>query len=147
METLLRNKKIGLNYEVLETFEAGLSLFGFEVKALKAGEGSISEAYVTLRDGEAFLVRAHIPAYQPANTPESYDPYRDRKLLLSKKELAELQEEVKLKTLTISPISLYNKGRTLKLSIALVKGKKKADKRHSIKKKDIERDLGRRLKN
>ncbi len=147
MEILLKNKKVGLNYEILEKFEAGISLLGFEVKSLKAHTGSISEAFVTLRGGEAFLVKAHIPPYQANNTPEGYDPYRERKILLNKKELKELGDSVKTKTLTIAPISMYNKGRNIKLEIALVRGKKKADKRHSIKKRDIEKDLGRRLKN
>jgi len=147
METLLRNSKFGRDYETIETFEAGLSLLGHEVKSLKQGQGSIGDAYVIVRDGQAFLVNAHIPAYQPNNTPESYDPYRERTLLLSKKQIRELSDELKKSNLTIAPLSLYNKGRNLKLSIALAKGKKKFDKRLSIKKRDIEKDLGRRLKN
>ncbi len=147
METLARNAKAGRDYTTLETFEAGISLLGFEVKSLKAGQGSISESYVTLRDEEAFLVNAYIPPYQVANTPDSYNPHRERKLLLSKKELRELAEKKRGGNLTIIPLSLYNKGRNLKLAIALAKGKKKFDKRLSIKKRDIEKDLGRRLKN
>lgn len=147
METLIRNTKYGRDYETLEKFEAGISLLGHEVKSIKAGQGSLGEAYVTLRDGEAFLVNAYIPAYQPKNTPESYDPLRERKLLLSKKELRELTDQKKGTNLTIVPLSLYNKGTKLKLSIAVAKGKKKFDKRESIKKRDIEKDIGRRLKN
>lgn len=147
MEILLRNKKVGLNYETLDTYEAGISLFGFEVKSLKEHMGSISESFVTLEDGEAYLLKAHIPAYQPNNTPENYDPYRKRKLLLNKKELLALDQALKTSNLTIVPISMYNKGRTIKLEIAVARGKKKADKRHSIKKRDIEKDLGIRLKN
>jgi SsrA-binding protein len=147
MEILLRNRKVGLNYEILEKFEAGISLLGFEVKSLKTGQGSISEAYISFVGGEAFLVSSHIPPYQTKNTPEGYDPNRSRKILLNKKELKELSEKVKTSSLTIAPISMYNKGRNIKLEIALVKGKKKFDKRHSIKKRDIEKDLGRRLKN
>ena len=147
MEILIKNSKYGRDYETLEKFESGISLLGSEVKSIKSGQGSISESYVTIRDGEAFLVNAHIPAYQPKNMPDGYDPYRERKLLLSKKQILELAESVKQSNLTIMPLSLYNNSKKLKLTIALAKGKKKFDKRLSIKKRDIEKDLGRRLKN
>lgn len=147
MENLLRNSKYGRDFETIEKFESGISLLGSEVKSLKSGQGSISESYITIRDGEAYLLNAHIPAYQPKNMPDGYDPYRERKLLLSKKELSELTEKVRQANLTIMPLSLYNNGKKLKLSIALAKGKKKFDKRLSIKKRDIEKDIGRRLKN
>lgn len=147
MEILMKNSKYGRDFETIEKFEAGISLLGSEVKSLKSGQGSISESYITIRDGEAYIINAHIPAYQPKNMPEGYDPYRERKLLLSKKQLAELGENVRQGNLTIMPLSLYNNSKKLKLSIALAKGKKKFDKRLSIKKKDIERDLGRRIKN
>lgn len=147
MTTLLENKKIRLNYEVLETYEAGISLFGFEVKSVKAAQGSIADAYISIKAGEAYLINAHIPAYQPKNTPESYDPYRERKILLNKKEIQELAESIKSANLTIAPLSMYNKKDKIKLGLALVRGKKKFDKRLSIKKRDIEKDLGRRLKN
>lgn len=147
METFLRNSKYGRDYETLEKLDAGISLMGSEVKSVKLGQGSISEAYVTVRGGEVYLVNAHIPAYQPKNTAESYDPYRERKLLLSKKEIALLSERVREANLTIMPLSLYNSRNKIKLSLALAKGKKKFDKRLSLKKKDVERDLGRRIKN
>lgn len=146
-ETLLKNAKFGRDYETIEKYEAGISLRGFEVKSLKDHQGSISESYVTIRDGEAYLLNAHIPAYQPKNTPEGFDPYQERKLLLSKKELVELADKVKRGNLTIMPISMYNNGKKIKVNLALARGKKKFDKRLSIKKADIERDLGRRLKN
>lgn len=147
MKTLISNKKIRLDYELLTKYEAGISLFGFEVKSVKDAQGSLTDSYVLIRDGEAYLVNASIPAYQPKNTPESYDPYRERKILLNKKEIAELKDAVKQSNLTIAPISMYNKGSKIKLEIALVRGKKKFDKRLTIKKRDIEKDLGRRLKN
>lgn len=146
-ETLLKNKKFGMNFETIEKFEAGISLRGFEVKSLKDHQGSISESYVSIKDGEAYLLGAHIPAYQPKNTPEGFDPYQMRKLLLSKKQLVELADKVKKSNLTIMPISLYNNGSKIKVELALARGKKKFDHRLSIKKKDIERDIGRRLKN
>ncbi len=148
MTLLQKNKKASFNYEILEKYTGGLSLFGFEVKAIKQNVGgSISEAYVKILGNEVFLVGAHIPTYQPKNTPEDYNPYRERKILLKRSEIEELQKKVKESNLTIVPISLYNKGRYIKIDIALARGKKIIDKRQSIKKRDIERDLGRRLKN
>ena len=146
-EILLKNKKYGMSYETLEKFEAGISLRGFEVKSLKDHQGSISESYVSIKNGEAWLLGAHIPAYQPKNTPDGFNPYQDRRLLLSKKQLVELADKVKKANLTIMPISLYNNGVKIKVELALARGKKKFDHRLSIKKKDIEKDLGRRLKN
>ena len=148
MTLLQKNKKASFNYEILEKYTGGISRYGFEVKAVKQNVGgSISEAYVKIKGDEVFLVGAHIPPYQPKNTPVEYDPYRERKILLSRKEIEELKKKVKESSLTIVPISLYNKGRYVKIDIALARGKKIVDKRQSIKKRDMERDLGRRLKN
>lgn len=143
----MSNKKVGRDYEILEKIEAGISLLGHEVKSVKAGLCTISDSFVSIADGQAFLVNAHIQAYQPKNLPDSYDPERQRRLLLNKKEIKELQDQTKQKTLTLVPLSMYNNGKTIKVTLALVKGKKKFDKRLSIKKHDIERDIGRRLKN
>lgn len=145
MAVLIRNKKAGFDYEILEKFESGISLLGFEVKSLKKGQGSLLGAHIIVRGGEAFLVGANIPPYQPANTPKNYDPEQPRKLLLSKKELAQLAGAESQKGLTIVPISVYSKGNKLKLEIAIARGKKKHDKRESIKKRDIERDIAREL--
>ena len=144
--SLLENKKAYFNYEIGDKYESGIELLGHEVKSLKQRLGSLEGSYVIVRGGEAFLINAHIPPYQPSNTPESYDPYRNRKLLLTKKEIAELANIEATKGLTIVPISVYSKGRKLKLSIGIGKGKKRADKRESIKKRDIEREIGRTLK-
>lgn len=146
MPTLLENKKVRFDYEILETFEGGLELRGFEVKSLREKRGSIKEAYVIIRGGEIYLVGAHIPAYQPKNAPEGYDTYRNRKILLTKKEIKKLIGKEKMKGLTIVPISMYTKGRRIKIKIAVAKGKKKYDKREKIKKRDTERDLRRTLK-
>ena len=144
--TLVSNKKARLNYEILETFEAGMKLFGFEVKSLKKGQGDLAGTRVVARGGEAFLVRANIPPYQAGNTPKDYDPARPRKLLLSKKEIVLISQAEEKKGLTIIPLLVYNRNNKLKLTIAIARGKKKYDKRETIKKRDIERELGRTLK-
>jgi len=144
--SLVENKKAHFNYEILEKFDAGMELFGYEVKSLKERNGSLEGAYVIVRGGEAFLINAEIPPYQPKNAPDNYDPRRNRRLLLTKKEIAEIASAEATKGLTVVPISVYSKGRKLKLSLGIGKGKKKADKRQSIKKRDTERELGRTLK-
>lgn len=147
MTTFSHNKKALFNYYLVDTFEAGISLLGTEVKSVKGGDVSINEAFVIFEDNELFLVKSHIPAYQPSNTSPAYDPYRKRKLLLKKEQIARIQKRRETDNLTLIPIKLYNKGPLIKLEIALARGKKKADKRESIKTRDVERDLGRRLKN
>ena len=147
MANVLENKKVRLNYELLDTFEAGLDLRGFEVKALRARLGSLDGAHITVRGDEAYLIGMTIPPYQVANTPTSYDPMRNRRLLLNKKELAKLSSLESKRGLTIVPISVYNKGRNLKLSIAVARGKKKYDKREDLKKRDAKKDIERTLKN
>lgn len=145
-KTLVSNKKIRKDYEIRETYSAGIELFGFEVKSLKEGRGSLDGSHVAIRGGEAFLINTYIPPYQAANTPQSYDERRTRKLLLHKREIFKLETEEKKRGLTIVPISVYNTGRHIKVEIALVQGKKKYDKREAIKKRDTERDLDRTLK-
>ncbi len=142
----IKNKKVNFNYELLEKYTAGVELLGTEVKAIKTGHGSLEGAHVIIRAGEAFLVGATIPPFQPANTPEDYEPTRTRRLLLQKKELSELEKNLQTRGLTVVPISMYNKGRYIKLDLALARGKKKFNKRETIKKRDVERDLGRSLK-
>lgn len=146
MSSLIQNKKAYFDYEILEKIEAGIELFGFEVKSLKKGQGSILGAHITIRGGEVFVIGADIPPYQVANTPKEYDPKRNRKLLLNKKEITKLTEFEKQKGLTIIPLSVYNKGRRLKIEIAVVRGKKKYDKRETIKKRDAEKEIRRELK-
>ena len=145
--SLIENKKIGLEYTLLEQMEAGLELFGFEVKSLRARHGSLKGARVVARDGEAYLVGATIPAWQIANTPPSYDTERPRRLLLSKKEIFCIASAESEKGLTIVPISVYSAGRNLKLAIAIARGKKKADKRQTIREREEKRRIERTLKN
>ena len=146
MTTYVSNRKAHFDYEMLEKFEAGLALFGYEVKAIRNGKANLQGAYVIVRGSEAFLVNAAITPYQEKNTPESYDPERPRKLLLSRKELAKLEEKEAQKGLTLVPIRLYNSGRNIKLEFAIARGKKKFDKRESIKARDTKRDIQRTLK-
>lgn len=145
--SLIQNKKAYFNYEILEKIEAGIELLGFEVKSLKKGQGSLEGSHITMRGGEAFVINMQIPPYQPANTPKDYNPLRNRRLLLTKKEIKSLSGEENQKGLTIIPISVYNKGKKLKLEIAIVRGKKKYDKRETIKKRDTDREMRRDLKN
>lgn len=146
MSNYVTNKKATFDYDLLDKYEAGISLLGTEVKSIRAGRGKLEGGHVIIRGNEAFLVGASIPAYQKANTPEDYDPERTRKLLLSKKELAKLFMESEQKGLTIVPIRLYNKNHNLKLEIAIARGKKRFDKRNTIKARDTKRDLERTLK-
>jgi len=146
MPSYLENKKAYFNYEISEKIEAGISLFGFEVKAIKNGKGSIVGSYVIIRGEEAFLVEMDIPPYQPKNAPLEYDSKRARKLLLTKKEIGRLAEFEKEKGLTIIPLSLYSKKRNIKVEIGVGKGKKKHDKREVIKKRETDRDIRRTLK-
>lgn len=145
-ETLLGNKKARFNFELTEDLIAGIELLGHEVKALKQKQGSLDGAYVGVRGNEAFLIGAHIPPYQSANTPATYDPYRSRRLLLTKKEIKYLADKESEKGLTIVPVSVYNAGRMVKVKIAVARGKKQHDKRETLRKRDMERELGRTLK-
>jgi SsrA-binding protein len=129
MGNYAENRKARFDYEILEKYETGIELLGTEVKSVRGGTMSLEGAFVIIRGGEAFLINANIPPYQVKNAPKDYDPLRNRKILLTKKEIAELVGSEKNKSLTIVPISVYNKNRKIKLAIALVKGKTKFDKR------------------
>ena len=145
-KTYETNKKAGFDYEILEPFEAGLQLFGFEVKAVKAGRMNLEGAYVLVRGGEAYLLNATISPYQPKNTPASYEPQRTRKLLLSRKELDYLSGKSQEKGLTLIPLRCYAKGNFLKLALAVARKKRKYDKRETIKKREMQRDVAQLLK-
>ena len=147
MRALVENRKARLELEILETYEAGMSLHGFEVKTLRAGQGSLAGARILVRGGEAFLVGATIPPYQQKNAPKEYDPERSRRLLLAKKEIAELAAAEGQKRLTIVPIMVYNKTRRLKLQVAIARHKNKRDKREDLKGRDAKREIQRTLKN
>ena len=140
MSALVNNKKAFFNYEILEKFQAGIELLGHEVKSLRKGQGSLDGSYVTIRGGEAFLMNATIPPYQPSNTKD-YDPLRMRKLLLTKDEIRKLADIEK--GLTIVPISVYTKGPLIKVSVAVARGKKQFDKRASTKARETARSVRR----
>lgn len=146
MKDLAYNKRARFDYDVVETFEAGLELLGTEVKSVRAGNMSLRGAFVTMRGGEAYLTNATIPPWQRANTPGDYDPTRSRRLLLGRSELKSLVGTRKAVGLTIIPIRVYNRGSRLKLEIALARSKRKYDKKQVKKERDIQRDVERLLR-
>lgn len=146
MTTFAYNRKATFDYEILETYEAGLILFGYEVKAIKTGHLSLAGAYVIIRGNEAYLINAYIPPYQPKNTPGDYDPYRLRKLLLHKSEIASLIGKTKQKGLTLVPLKVYTKHGKLKLEFVLARGKKKFDKRDKIIERETKRKIDRAIR-
>ncbi len=145
-ETLIHNKKINVDYEILETFESGIELLGLEVKSLRKNQGSLLGSHIIVRGGEVFLISTNIPAFQEKNTPDLYDPKRNRKLLLNKAEIQRIALLDAKKGLTIVPVSMYNKGKKIKVQIAVVRGKKKFDKREDIKKREVDRDIRREFR-
>ncbi len=137
---LASNKKAFYEYEILETFEAGIELKGTEVKSLRDHGGSLQEAYVRPLGGEMWLIGAHIAGYRFGNL-HNHDEKRSRKLLMHKREILKLSSKVKEKGLTLVPISLYLKKGKVKLKIGLARGKKLWDKRESIKTRDEARRM------
>ncbi len=135
------NKKAFFDYHVLDKFEAGIHLLGHEVKAVRQGKVSLFGSHVSIRNGEAFLLNCEIAPYQPKNTSSEYDRSRDRKLLLHKKEIAKLAVKSEEKGITLIPLRIYQKKGLLKLEIGVCRGKKKWDKRETIKKRDAERRI------
>ena len=143
VKVVATNRKAGFEYFLLEHFEAGLALLGSEIKSIRAGKMSLAEAYVQIEKQEAWLINAHVAPYESANR-FNHDPLRPRKLLLHKKEVLKLWNEVRQKGVTIIPVRVYLKDGLAKIDIALAKGKKLYDKRADIAKKDLTRELERR---
>jgi len=139
------NRRARHDYHLLERVEAGLVLTGTEVKSLREGRASLQQAYADVRDGEAWLVGAHISTYDQGNIA-NHDPDRDRKLLLHKKELASLAGKVAQQGLTLVPTKLYFKDGRAKVELALARGKEHRDKRRDIAKREADRDMQRALK-
>lgn len=146
MTTLIENKKARLRFETLETYQAGIELFGYEVKSIRAKLGSLEGARVVVRGGEAFLIGMTIPPYQLANAPKEYDPERPRRLLLSRKEIAEILDAEAKKGLTVVPFEVYNNGRYLKARINIVRGKGKADRREDLKRLEAKKEADRAMR-
>lgn len=146
MVVLISNKKAYFDYEILEKFEAGIELFGNEVKSLKNKRGTLDGSRVIIRGGEAFVVGLDIPPYQPKNVFGNCETQRTRRLLLRKKEIKYLIGKSNISGLTLAPLAIYNKGRLLKLQFALAKGLKKQDKREKIKEREAKRKIERTLK-
>jgi len=137
------NRKASFEYFLHERFEAGLALNGSEIKSIRAGQISIQESYIDIEDGrQAWLVEAHIAPYEQANR-FNHDPTRKRRLLLHKKQIRELWNNVRIKGMTIVPTRVYLKGGRAKIEIALAKGKKAYDKRATIAKRDEARSAER----
>ena len=146
MPMLIDNRKAHFNYEVIERYEAGIELFGFEVKSIIGGRAILAGSFAIVRGGEVYLMNMQIPPYQTGNTPQDYDPTRTRRLLLNKKQIREIAPSDNMKGLTLIPLSLYSKGRLIKVELAVVKGKHNYDKRETIKKRDTDRELRREYK-
>ncbi|MEX2090696.1 MAG: SsrA-binding protein SmpB [Candidatus Paceibacterota bacterium] len=139
MKDYATNPRANFDYEILETIEAGIVLGGHEVKSIKTGKASIKGSYVKVISGQLFLIGAVISPYQPTNTPADYDPQRTRKLLLSKKQISALESTSQSHGSTLIPLKLYDKKGLVKILIGIARGKKKYDKRESLKKKDMKR--------
>ena len=139
------NRKARFDYEILSTLEAGIELFGHEVPSVRAGQVTLEGSYVIVRGGEAYLANSSIKPYQMKNTPEDYEPTRLRRLLLNKKQIVEIANATDRDGLTVVPISMYNKGKVVKVEIAIAKGKKKGDKRETMKRRESDRDIRREM--
>ena len=140
------NRRARFEYEILDTFEAGLALRGPEVKALRQGKGNLNGAFAIVRRGEVWLIGCQIAHYEQANR-ENSDPLRERKLLLHKSEIARIEGKVSERGFTLVPLSLYFKDGRVKTQLAVARGKKTHDKRETIKRREDERSVDRALSN
>ncbi len=147
MNVIAENKKALFNFNIQDKFEAGLVLSGPEVKSAKLGRINLQGSYIIPKQGELWLVGCHIASYSPAkNAQINYDPKKDRKLLLNKKEISYLLGKSSSRGLTIVPLSVYTTHRLVKIQIAVAVGKKMVDKRRAIKKRETDREIRRSLK-
>ena len=145
MSDITVNRHASFDYEILDTYEAGIELFGFEVKSVKNGHINLTGSFAVIRDGQCWLLNATISPHQPKNAPANYDPDRTRRLLLHKSEIKELIGKSAQKGLTIVPLKVYNKNNRIKILIGLCRHKQKRDKREAIKKRDTEREVRRTM--
>lgn len=137
--SLARNRRARYDYAILETFEAGVVLRGTEVKSIRAGRIQLKDSYVEIREGEAYLVGAHVSPYAHGNR-ENHEPERPRKLLLSRREIDKIYGRTAIQGQTCVPLAVYLKGNHIKLEIALARGKKQHDKRADIKARILDRE-------
>jgi SsrA-binding protein len=144
-KTIVDNRRARHDYHLSDRVEAGLALTGTEVKSLRQGQANLQRAYAEIRDGEAWLVGAHIAEYGHGNI-QNHDPDRDRKLLLKRREIDSLAGKVRERGLTLIPTRLYFKGGRVKVELAVGRGKEAQDKRRDIAKRDAEREMDRALK-
>ena len=142
----IQNRKVNFDYEIVDTFETGIVLTGTEVKSIRLGKCNLKDSYAIIKNNEIFILNMHISEYEQGNR-FNHEEKRTRKLLMHKKEILKLRDKLEIEGFTLVPIKLYFKGSKAKLLIGLAKGKKNYDKRESIKKKDIERQLAKDLKN
>ena len=142
---IVKNKKALFNYELLEKYEAGIVLLGTEVKALRERAVNMSDSYASFKNGELFIVNMHISPYDFGNR-NNHEPLRKRKLLIKKREIKRLFGKVKEQGLTLIPISLYFSKGKIKVELALAKGKKLHDKRETLKRKTLDREMERYIK-
>ncbi|MFP8880390.1 MAG: SsrA-binding protein SmpB [Myxococcota bacterium] len=140
------NRKARYEYEILDSFEAGIALRGPEVKALREGKASLGDAYADIRHGEVYLLNVHIGAYEQAGRANA-PPMRERKLLLHRREISRLEGRVDERGLTLIPLSLYFVRGRAKVELALARGKRRYDKRQSIRNRENQRDLARAMRN
>ena len=139
---LARNRAASHEFHLLDRFEAGLVLTGTEVKSIRAGRANLKDGYAKVKDGEVFLLNAHVSPYEPGHR-ENVDPLRPRKLLLNAREIRKIAKETDASGVTLVPLRLYLKSGRVKVELALAKGKKSFDKREAIAKKDVEREMAR----
>ena len=142
---MIQNRRASFDYELLDRFEAGVTLTGSEIKSLRAGGVTLGEAFARVKNGEVFLEGMHIPPYKDASY-NNHEPLRSRKLLLNKREIAEISKGLARKGLTLVPTRLYFKGGWVKLEVALGRGKKRYDKRQDEAKRDAQRQMERAMK-
>jgi len=145
MKVICQNRKAYHDYQIEETFEAGIALSGTEVKSLREGKANIKDSYVIIKDHEVFLLNCHISHYSHGNIM-NHDPLRTRKLLLHRKEINRLWGKTAMRGFTLIPLKIYFKGPVAKVEIALARGKKLFEKRETIKEKDARREIARAIK-
>lgn len=141
----INNRKARFDYEILDTYEVGIVLTGTEIKSIKNGKANLKDSYAIVRNNEMFLLNMHISPYEQGNI-FNHEETRTRKLLLHKKEILKIRDKVTLEGITLVPLKLYMKNGHAKIELGLAKGKKNFDKRESIKKRDMELEMKKRMK-